>query len=139
MTLLYYLFSLALILLHLTALGTALLRWIPSMHVARAAGVLGVVTLGFFLEHFQGWGRLAWLWPVTTLLALLQLWTDRARLKQAQVLRAEAVFWALLAYGLLWKWCFPSIYPTSERITDLYFIGNYLAGSTLPPPDLWFP
>ena len=30
-------------------------------------------------------------------------------------------------------------YPSSEMVTDLYFIANYLDGSTLPPLDHWYP
>lgn len=139
MTAIYYLLTLALVLLHFAAVGALLSRCIPSFHIARAAGVLGIALAGYFLEHFQGFGRLTLLWPFTTFASALLLWSERKRLKEAGFLKAEAVFWLLVGYGLLWKWCFPSIYPSSERVTDLYFIGNYLSGSTLPPLDNWYP
>ncbi|WP_035055668.1 DUF2298 domain-containing protein [Andreprevotia chitinilytica] len=139
MTSIYYLLTLALILLHFAGVSALLSRWIPSFHVARAVGVLAVTLTCFFLEHFHGWGKLAWLWPFTAAAAGLVLWWDKARLQEARFIRSEAVFWVLVGYGLVWKWFFPSIFPTSERVTDLFFITNYLPGSTLPPLDHWFP
>ncbi|WP_432723509.1 DUF2298 domain-containing protein [Jeongeupia wiesaeckerbachi] len=139
MTLIYYALTLALILVHFAAVSAVVSRLIPSFHVARAAGVLGITLVCFFAEHFHGWGRLSALWPFTTAIALLALWWDKDRLKTAGFVRSEALFWAFVGYGLMWKWFYPSIYPTSERVTDLFFIGNYLPGATLPPPDHWFP
>ncbi|GHD67819.1 DUF2298 domain-containing protein [Jeongeupia chitinilytica] len=139
MTLIYYVLTLALILVHFAAVSAVVSRLIPSFHVARATGVLGITLACFFLEHFHGWGRLAGVWPFTTAIALLALWWDKDRLRTAGFVRSEALFWAFVGYGLMWKWFYPSIYPTSERVTDLFFIGNYLPGATLPPPDHWFP
>lgn len=139
MTAIYYLLTLALVLVHFAAVSALLSRWIPSFHIARAVGVLGIALAGYFVEHFQGFGRLTLLWPLTALASAVLLAADRKRLGEAGFLKAESVFWLLVGYGLLWKWCFPSIYPSSERVTDLYFIGNYLPGSTLPPLDNWYP
>lgn len=139
MTLIYYALTLALIVLHFAALSALASRCgVASMHAARAAGVLALVLVCFFLEHFKGWGPLFALWPLTTAAALWVLWSQRQTLKESGFWRSEAVFAVCLAYGLMWKWLYPSIYPTSERITDLYFITNYLDGATLPPPDHWF-
>jgi hypothetical protein len=67
------------------------------------------------------------------------LYIERHKLDTSKFWRAEWVFYVAFAYGFAWKWAFPVIYPTSERITDLYFISNYLSGQTLPPLDNWFP
>ncbi|BCL76615.1 hypothetical protein JHS3_23510 [Jeongeupia sp. HS-3] len=139
MTLIYYTLTLALILAHFAAVSALFSRLIPSFHVARAAGVLTITLACFFLEHFHGWGRLAGLWPFTAAASALVLWWDKDRLKTAGFWRSEALFWGFVGYGLMWKWFYPSIYPTSERVTDLFFIGNYIPGATLPPPDHWFP
>lgn len=138
MTLIYYALTLALILLHFTAVSAVVSHWVASVHAARAVGVLVFTLVCFFLEHFQGWGSLFVFWPFTTALALLALWNNRARLKAPNFWHGEIVFIVFVGYGLMWKWFYPSIYPTSERVTDLYFIGNYLSGATLPPPDHWF-
>ncbi|KAF0814761.1 hypothetical protein IGB42_00816 [Andreprevotia sp. IGB-42] len=139
MSAIYYFFTLALILLHFAAVSALLSRWVQSFHVARAGGILAFTLACFFIEHFQGLGKLGWLWPISTAGSLAVLWWNRDRLKADRFIRAELVFWVFVAYGLVWKWIFPSIYPTSERITDLFFITNYLPGATLPPPDHWFP
>jgi uncharacterized membrane protein len=52
---------------------------------------------------------------------------------------AELVFVLAFLYGFAWKFTFPDITPSSERITDLYFITNYLPGNRLPPLDQWYP
>ncbi len=126
MTLIYYALTLALILLHFAAISAAVSQTaVASVHVARAVGVLVLTLICFFLEHFEGWGSLFVFWPVTTAVALLVLWSARDQLKATGFWRSEALFVGFVGYGLMWKWLYPSIYPTSERITDLYFIGNY--------------
>ncbi len=42
-------------------------------------------------------------------------------------------------YPLIWRWGFPSIYPTSERVTDLYFISHFIDSQKLPAIDRWLP
>ncbi|WP_028452354.1 DUF2298 domain-containing protein [Chitinilyticum aquatile] len=139
MNLIYFLFTLLLLVVNIAGVTTLASRWIPSFALARAAGILLFCLAMFFLEHFIGLGKLAWLWPLTTAVSVFLLYAERKRLCEQAFWRAELVFLLAFAYGLAWKWAFPVIYPTSERVTDLFFIGNYLPGAQLPPLDHWFP
>lgn len=139
MNLIYYLSCVLLLLVNIAGLSLYLRRWLPSFALARATGLLLFCVMFFFMEHFHGFGKLTWLWPLTTIAALSTLYIERQNRHLADFLRAERVFLIAFAYGFAWKWTFPVIYPTSERITDLYFIGNYLSGQTLPPLDNWYP
>jgi len=139
MNLIHLLLTLLLLLLNLAGLTALLSRFISAFALARAAGILLFCLLFFFAEHFVGLGKLTWLWPLSSGAALFLLYRERQRLAEQSFWRAELVFVVALAYGLAWKWTFPVIFPTSERVTDLYFIGNYLPGSQLPPLDHWFP
>ncbi|QNM98384.1 DUF2298 domain-containing protein [Chitinimonas koreensis] len=139
MQLIYHLLTILLLWLHLAALAALAGPRLGSWAIGRAGGLLALVLTLFCLEHFVGLGALTGLWPVSTLAAAGWLWHRRAQLAEGGFWRAELVFGLAFAYGLAWKFGFPSIYPTSERVTDLYFIDNYLSGSRLPPPDLWYP
>ncbi|MBS1143288.1 MAG: hypothetical protein H6R14_694 [Proteobacteria bacterium] len=139
MNLIYFLFTLLLLVVNLAGQTALLSRFISAFALARAAGILLFCLFFFFTEHFVGLGKLTWLWPLTTGAATFLLYSERQRLIEQSFWRAELVFLVALGYGLAWKWTFPVIFPTSERVTDLYFIGNYLPGSQLPPLDHWFP
>ncbi|MCX7088443.1 MAG: DUF2298 domain-containing protein [Methylococcales bacterium] len=139
MNLIYYFCTVALLLLNVAGLTRGMSRWLPHFALARASGILLLCVLCFFMEHSGGFGKLTWLWPFTTAAAITLLYTSRHQTNSANFWRAEGVFLLAFAYGFAWKWAFPMIYPTSERVTDLYFIGNYLPGETLPPLDHWFP
>ena len=137
MTMIYLAASLMLLWLHLAGLSVVLGRWLPYAQ-ARAAGVLLITLLMFFIEHFIGLGKLNGIWPFTGLLAAAALYLFKQEVCSSRFKAAETVFLLALAYGLIWKFIFPAIYPTSERVTDLYFMANYYSGATLPPPDHWF-
>lgn len=139
MQLINLVFTLGLLLLNLAGLTVLASRWIPRFALARAAGVLLWVMVFFFVEHFVGLGRLAWLWPLTSAASIWLIWRARIQLAERGFWRSELIFVLAFGYGLFWRMSFPAIYPSSERVTDLYFITNYLSGVTLPPPDLWFP
>ena len=53
--------------------------------------------------------------------------------------RIEAVFSGAFAYALAWRYAFPDIDASSEKMTDLTFIANYMDGARLPPVDRWLP
>lgn len=135
----YFAASIALIWLHLAAVTALIGPRFGSWALGRAAGVLLGVLLLFFIEHFYGLGSLSGLWPLTSALAAAALYRQRKTLPNSGFWQAELVLGLAFAYGLLWRGAFPSIYPTSERVTDLYFIVNYLQGEQLPPLDHWFP
>lgn len=139
MHLIYYLSSILLLLVNVAGLTLCMRRWLPTFALARATGLLVLCLVLFFLEHFQGFGKLTWLWPFSTSAAIAVLYLERNNPLAKGFWRAECVFLVAFAYGFAWKWAFPLFYPSSERITDLFFIGNYLPGQTLPPLDNWFP
>jgi Uncharacterized membrane protein (DUF2298) len=139
MNLIYYFYTVLLLLVNLTGLTLCMRRWLPTFALARAAGLLLFCTVVFFMEHFIGFGKLTWLWPLTTAAAFVMLYVERQNQCMPKFWRAELVFYIAFAYSFAWKWAFPVIFPSSERVTDLYFISNYLTGQTLPPLDNWFP
>lgn len=139
MQLIYLSITLLLLWLHLAALTAVAGSMVGSWSIGRAGAVLMVVLSGFFVEHFYGLGALHGWWPLTTVAAVTLLWLRRQQLVGTGFWQAEVVLILAFGYGLIWRLGFPSIYPSSEHVTDLYFIGNYLAGETLPPLDHWFP
>ncbi len=139
MSLIYYTSTVLLLLLNIVGLTLWMRRWLPTFALARAAGLLLLCLIFFFIEHFHGFGKLTWLWPFTSAAAAVTIYAERNNLASSDFWRAERVFLIAFAYGFAWKWAFPYIYPSSERVTDLYFIGNYLSGQTLPPLDNWYP
>lgn len=128
-----------LILGHLLALGLAFSRFFPSLVVARTFAVLGLTLVFFFFEHFVGLGSLDGIWPLSTLASAVLLWRTRHRWVDRSVLIADVAFLAGFAWAFFWRYSFPSLTPSSEKITDLYFIANYMSGVRLPPPDAWNP
>ena len=139
MNLIYLAVTLALLLINLAGLTLLVTRWLPPFALARSAGVLLVCLVLFCVEHFFGLGQLTWVWPISTLASLWLLGQSRATLAENGFWQSEIVFGIAFLYGFVWRFTFPDITPSSERITDLYFIANYLPGSTLPPLDQWYP
>ena len=118
---------------NLVGLALAVRRYAGSWSLARIASPVALVAVLFFIEHFIGLGRLAWLYPLTTAASLylaLRAWPFlRARW------RTESAFHATFLYALAWRYAFPEIDANSEKITDLSFIANYFGGGRLPPVD----
>ncbi|MDD5249057.1 MAG: DUF2298 domain-containing protein [Rhodocyclaceae bacterium] len=137
MNLIFLALSSLLILLNIAGLGLLLRRLTPHHALAKAVAVVGACLLLFFVEHFVGLGRLYGGWPATTAAAAFACWRQRALLRQHW--RAELAFGLAFAYAFAWRFLFPNIDPSSERLTDLYFIANYLPGERLPPLDHWLP
>lgn len=125
-----------LLLVNLTGLALLIERFTGSWILARTASPL-LIAVPFFVEHFAGFGSLAWLWPIAT---GASIWFIARRWP---ILRAhwriESVYFGAFAYGLCWRYCFPDLTPSSEKLTDLAFVANYLPGGRLPPTDRWFP
>jgi hypothetical protein len=139
MNLIYLAATLALVLINLTGITLLVSRWVPPFALARSAGILLACLALFCVEHFLGLGHLSWVWPISTLASLWLIGQGRARLAENGFWRSELVFAIAFLYGFVWRFSFPDITPSSERITDLYFITNYLPGNTLPPLDQWYP
>ncbi|HEY8023097.1 MAG TPA: DUF2298 domain-containing protein [Burkholderiaceae bacterium] len=138
----YHLLTILLLWLHFAALSAFAGRWIKAWAIGRASAVMLLVLSCFFIEHIVGLGSLAWVMPLTTGLSLFVLWREHAFSAAAKTngfMLAELVFGAALFYGVMWKEFFPNIYITSERLPDLVFITNFMAGEHLPAVDHWNP
>ncbi|MBE9610394.1 DUF2298 domain-containing protein [Chitinilyticum piscinae] len=137
MHLIYLLLTVGLILFNLSGLTALMWRMLPASAAARTAGILLLTVCFFALEHFHGLGALAWLWPLATVLSGMVLAGRRDWRTHREFWAGEAVFVLCFLYGLAWRFAFPNIDAGSEHLTDLYFISNYMPGTTLPPTDRW--
>src|SRR5579871_6828426 len=126
-----------LIWINLAGLALAVRRFAGSWLLARVASPVCLFVVLFWLEHFVGLGQPHWLYPFTTGLSLWLIARDRAFLRSRW--RTEAVFAGAFLYALAWRYAFPNIDASSEKITDLSFVANYLPGTRLPPIDRWLP
>ncbi len=131
--------SLAIVALWINLVGAGLVAWrfLQDYAVARAAGALALCLLCFSLEHFAGWGPRPPLLPATTAASVWLIWRYRSVLREHW--RAEALFGAGFFYCFLWRYMFPNIDPTGEKMPNLSMIEAYFKGTRLPPPDMWLP
>ncbi len=139
MHLIYLGLSLGIIWLNLAGLSLLVRCWVPEQTLARTTGFLGVALIGFFLEHFVGFGNLSWVWPLTSAASVYLIYENHSRFETIGFWRSELVFAGAFAYPFFWRFMLPSINASTERITDLYWISNYMPGATLPPLDNWSP
>ena len=116
------------------AAGAVKLTGLPY-GLAKVFTVLTGCLAFFFIEHFYGFSSLAWLMPPATVFSVWLLWKQRGRLKEFA--GAELAFLLAFGYALLWRYSFPNIDASSEKIADFAFIASYMQGGTLPVPDLW--
>jgi uncharacterized membrane protein len=125
-----------LLLVNLAGLALIAYTFSRSWVLARAASPV-LVAIPFLAEHFFGFGSLKWMWPLMTCLSIVLI------LSHWQLLqfhwRIEAVFHGAFAYALAWRYSFPDIYASSEKICDVTFVANYMHGGRLPPVDRWLP
>lgn len=139
MHLIYLGLTLGLIWLNLAGLTLFCRRWLPDFALARTCGILLLALVLFFVEHFVGLGKLNWVWPLSSLASAYILNKNRDQLRSSGFWGAELVFGLAFLYGFIWRFTLPNINVSSERVTDLYFIANYINGDTLPPEDNWNP
>jgi hypothetical protein len=114
-------------------------RYLSDLTIARSTGILLVVLVLFFFEHIVGLGNLHWVLPITVIFGVLMIWNSTNNSVTREFWQAELVFVLAFLYGFFWRYSFPDISPSSEKITDLFFISNYYPGDTLPPLDNWNP
>src|SRR5262245_12679179 len=120
---------------YLAALALAVRKYAGSWALARVGSPVALVSVLFFAEHFMGFGRLFWILPFATVVSLWLIWRGWSYLRCQWP--AELVFHGAFLYALAWRYAFPDIDASSEKITDLTFIANYLGGERLPPVDRW--
>lgn len=135
----YLLFTLLLLWFCIGGATLAVSRFYPYFPLARSLGLIGFVLVLFFIEHFVGLGSLTWMLPVIVIFSGYMFWRNKDVVVSREFIISEAVFAGAMLYAFFWRFSFPSISPSSERLTDLFFIVNYLDGTTLPPLDHWQP
>jgi uncharacterized membrane protein len=123
--------------INLAGLALALRKLTGSWALARVSSPVALVAVLFFVEHFIGLGRLNWLLPLTSAVSLWLAVRERTFLCARW--RTESIFHGAFMYAFMWRYAFPDIDASSEKITDLTFIANYLGGGQLPPVDRWLP
>jgi len=137
MTLLSLLITSGLIWLNLVGLSLLLNYAIKDYAISRIGGPLAFCLFCFFAEHFHGMGSRLAFFPVSTALSGWLVWRHRSLLKRS--LGLEAAFGIGFLYCLVWRYAFPDIDLSGEKIPDLVFINNYITGTRLPPLDRWLP
>ena len=136
MTHAFNLVLISILLANLAGLSLVAYRLSGSWLLARAASPL-LVAIPFFIEHYFGFGSLAWVLPISTVACAALILRHLPLLKKNW--RIETVFHSAFAYALAWRYAFPDIDPSSEKLTDLTMIANYIHGDRLPPVDRWLP
>ncbi|HRE82441.1 MAG TPA: DUF2298 domain-containing protein [Opitutaceae bacterium] len=99
----------------------------------RGVGFLGSITsLGLVFLSASNW-RPSWFkagWA-----ARMEAW--RYEFSPRSLLPCGAVFVAVFGYALAWRFVYPNVDGSSEKLADLSYISSYLSGQTLPVPDAW--
>ena len=139
MSAIYLLFTIIFLFVSLAGVTLTVDRYVRVPLLAKALGILAFCTLLFFIEHFIGLGDLRWVFAITTIYGGWMIYNRQKRFREREFWLSELVFAAAFFYGFAWRLMFPSISPSSEQVTDLFFIANYLSGTELPPLDLWNP
>jgi uncharacterized membrane protein len=137
MTLLFLLLIFGIIWLNLAGLAVLTNYAVGDYAVSRVGAPITLCLVFFFIEHFVGFGPQLWLLPFSTVLAGYLVWKETELV--GNNLMIEAAFGLGLAYCLAWRYAFPDIDLTGERIPDLVFIQDYMGGTRLPPTDRWLP
>src|ERR1019366_7974751 len=68
--------------------------------------------------------------------ALLAEW--RAEFALRRLAGCFGVCAAVFAYAMAWRFQYPDIDGSSEKIADFSYICSYYTGATIPVPDVWF-
>lgn len=101
----------------------------------------------YFVEHITWLGTLGlWVLWLTLSITALVLNRDLAKtpvreLPGALRIPASALVPLALAiiWPLAWRFVFPSLYASSEKLTNLLFLQNFLYADSLPAIDRWLP
>ncbi|NJS36950.1 MAG: hypothetical protein HC765_11915 [Brachymonas sp.] len=136
MTHLFNLLLITVLLINLTGIGIVAAHFSKLPYgTAKASAILLLCGLFFCMEHFVGFGSLGWLCFVSTLASGWVLWKKRALWRS--YCGGEAAFLFGFFYALAWRYSFPDINPSSEKLADLNFVAGYMPGEKLPPADPW--
>lgn len=151
------LFTLALLFLNLW--GVALLTGLfwRSRWLACALGPWLLTTLFYAVESYHGLGSLrgvGFLGSITSLgliflsasewmpprlnpawQARIGAWRDE--FSPRRMLDCGLVFGGVFGYAMLWRFAYPNVDGSSEKLADFSYICSYLTGHTIPVPDAW--
>lgn len=61
----------------------------------------------------------------------------RREFRPSALLEIGLIFGGIFGYALLWRFTYPNIDGSSEKLADFSYICSYYAGTTLPVPDAW--
>jgi uncharacterized membrane protein len=121
--------------INLLGAGLAARRFVGDYAVARAASVLAICLACFCLEYFGGWGPHLRILPFTTAFSIWLIWRNRTVVRENWGM--EALFGMGFFYCLLWRYSFPDIDFSEDKMPNFGLIESYMRGTRLPPPDLW--
>jgi uncharacterized membrane protein len=127
--------AIAVLWIHLLGVGLAARRYVGDYIIAKAAGLIGLCLVCFCLEHSFGWGPRLPVLPFTSALCLWLIWRERAVVRENW--RAEALFGFGFFYCFLWRFTFPDVDYSEDKMPNYALIESYMRGTRLPPPDLW--
>jgi hypothetical protein len=139
MYLIYLLSTLLFIWISIAGVTALSHRYLSDIAIARTVGLLLLVLFAFFVEHFIGLGKLHWVLPIVIIFSGWFVWKNHINVPEKEFWQSELVFIIAFVYGFFWRYSFPNISPSSEKLTDLFFISNYYPGDVLPPLDNWNP
>lgn len=132
---LYLLLTIAIWLSLMMGIGLVLYPRLKSFALSMVMGLLGVVLVFFFIEHFVGLSDVGILMPIGLVLSLGFMYLRRHDWHEIQ--EEVIVFAACFAWALMWRMIFPNLDGGTEKLMNLNLLASYRAGVTLPPPDLW--
>jgi uncharacterized membrane protein len=135
MSLIFLFLATAVLWIHLLGIGLAVRRFVGDYVIAKVAGAIGLFLLCFCLEHSVGWGPRLPILPLTSAFCIWLAWKNRAVVRDHW--RAEALFGLGFLYCLAWRYTFPDIDYSEDKMPNFALIESYMRGTRLPPPDLW--
>ncbi|HRP03739.1 MAG TPA: DUF2298 domain-containing protein, partial [Opitutaceae bacterium] len=99
----------------------------------RGVGFIGSITsLSLILLSASAWNPS---WLGATGVRRLEVW--RAEFSPRRMLDCGIIFATVFGYAMLWRFAYPNVDGSSEKLADFSYICSYLSGQTLPVPDVW--
>jgi hypothetical protein len=135
MSLMFLSLAIAGLWINLLGAGLAARRLVGDYAIAKATAALAICLVCFCLEHFWGWGPHLPFLPFTTALSIWLAWRNRAVIRENWGM--EFLFGAGFLYCLAWRYTFPDIDYSEDKMPNFGLIESYMRGTRLPPPDLW--
>jgi hypothetical protein len=68
--------------------------------------------------------------------ALVRAW--RAEFEPRGLVGCFGICAAVFLYAMAWRFIYPNVDGSSEKIADFSYICSYYSGATIPVPDVWF-